>query len=173
MHAVQYGRNDRRSRRLRSRGGSGVLSRFAASAFVLWALVLLAGCAGEVATHGDLVQDDKLSQIIPLQHGQRDVLGVLGSPSTVSVMDGEAWYYIGDRRESLAFFKPWLLERERVVVAFDQTGTVTSVERITDDEERKIQVVERETPTHGSNLTMIEQFLGNIGRFNSTTTERR
>ena len=98
MHAVQYGRNDRRSRRLRSRGGNGVLSRFAASAFVLWALVLLAGCAGEVATHGDLVQDDKLSQIIPLQHGQRDVLGVLGSPSTVSVMDGEAWYYIGDIR---------------------------------------------------------------------------
>lgn len=137
------------------------------------ALLLLGGCAGEVATHGDMVQDDKLARIVPLQSSQRDVLSVLGSPSTVSVFDGEAWYYIGDRRESLAFFKPWLLERETVVVSFDGSGTVTSVDKTSDDEDRDVEVVERETPTHGSNLTMIEQFLGNLGRFNSEAPERR
>lgn len=137
------------------------------------AVVLLAGCAGEVNTHGDIIQDERLSRIVPHQHSQRDVLAILGSPSTLSVLDGEAWYYIGDRRESLAFFKPDLLERETVIVSFDEAGVVTSVEKATVDEEHKIEVVERETPTHGSDLTMVEQFLGNIGRFNTDAPERR
>lgn len=172
MQSVQFGNTGREVlARVQTRGAA--LGRMAKVAFTVSAISLLAGCAGEVATHGDMVQDDKLARIIPLQHGQRDVLSILGSPSTVSVLDGEAWYYIGDRRESLAFFKPWLLERETVVVAFDSTGTVTSVERTTDDEDRGVEVVERETPTHGSNLTMIEQFLGNLGRFNNDTPERR
>lgn len=134
---------------------------------------LLAACAGEVNTHGDMVQDERLARIIPHQHSQRDVLAILGSPSTLSVLDGEAWYYIGDRRESLAFFKPDLLERETVVVSFDETGVVSSVEKAIVDEEHKIEVVERETPTHGSDLTMVEQFLGNIGRFNTEAPQRR
>jgi outer membrane protein assembly factor BamE (lipoprotein component of BamABCDE complex) len=137
------------------------------------AIWLLAGCTGEVNTHGDMIQDDRLARIIPLQHSQRDVLAILGSPSTLSVLDGEAWYYIGDRRESVAFFKPELLERETVVVSFNDSGFVTSVEKLTVDEENRIEVVERETPTHGSDLTMVEQFLGNIGRFNTDAPERR
>lgn len=136
-------------------------------------ICLLAACAGEVNTHGDIVQDDRLARIIPHQHSQRDVLAILGSPSTLSVLDGEAWYYIGDRRESLAFFKPELLERETVVVSFDDSGLVTAVEKSSVDEDTEIEVVERETPAHGSDLTMVEQFLGNIGRFNSTAPERR
>lgn len=142
-------------------------------AVALSAVWLLQGCAGEVATHGDMIQDEKLAQIVPFQQSQRDVLAILGSPSTVSVLDGEAWYYIGDRRESLAFFKPELLERDTVVISFDPNGMVTGVDKTTADEEIGIEVVERETPTHGSDLTMIEQFLGNLGRFNSEAPERR
>ena len=136
-------------------------------------ILLLAACAGEVNTHGDIIQDDRLARIIPQQHSQRDVLAILGSPSTLSVLDGEAWYYIGDRRESLAFFKPDLLERETVVVSFDDSGMDTAVEKSSVDEENKIEVVERETPAHGSDLTMVEQFLGNIGRFNTAAPQRR
>lgn len=139
----------------------------------LSAVWLLPGCAGEVATHGDMVQDEKLARIVPNQSSHRDVLAVLGTPSTVSVIDGEAWYYVGDRRESLAFFKPKLLVRDMVIVSFDPTGTVTNVEKTEVNKEVGVEVVERETPTHGSNLTMIEQFLGNLGRFNNEPTERR
>jgi outer membrane protein assembly factor BamE (lipoprotein component of BamABCDE complex) len=173
MKSVQFNRRACREhgpvrRRQKSRRRNGSLSAAALSA--AW---LLGGCAGEIATHGDIVQDDKLARIIPMQHSQRDVLEILGSPSTVSVMDGEAWYYIGDRRESLAFFRPELLERDTVVVSFDASGVVTSVDKTTVDKETMIEVVERETPAQGSNLTMIEQFLGNIGRFSSETKERR
>lgn len=154
------------SRRRAWRPGLASLSAVAAA----W---LLVGCAGEVDTHGDLVQDERLARIVPQQHTQRDVLAILGSPSTLSVLDGEAWYYIGDRRESLAFFKPDLLERETVVVSFDDRGVVSSVDKGIADEEHKIEVVERETPAHGSDLTMIEQFFGNIGRFNSEAPQRR
>ncbi len=139
-----------------------------------WVLAgLLSGCAGEVDTHGDMVQNERLSQIVPQVHRRDDVLAILGSPSTVSLLDGEAWYYIGDRRETLAFFKPEVLEREMVVVSFDPSGSVVSVDRTIAEDAPAIEVVERETPTNGSNLTMVEQFLGNLGRFNSQTPPRR
>jgi outer membrane protein assembly factor BamE (lipoprotein component of BamABCDE complex) len=156
-------------RALRKRFGRLSLASLSAVA----AAFLLAGCAGEVDTHGDMVQSERLSRIVPQQHTQRDVLAILGSPSTLSVLDGEAWYYIGDRRESLAFFKPELLERETVVVSFDERGVVSSVDKAIVDDEQKIEVVKRETPAHGSDLTMIEQFFGNIGRFNSEAPQRR
>jgi outer membrane protein assembly factor BamE (lipoprotein component of BamABCDE complex) len=172
MSAVQPCFADRRSGMTGSRRPSGRRRSVSALAGIA-ATWLLLGCAGEVDTHGDIIQDDRLARIIPQQHTQRDVLAILGSPSTLSVLDGEAWYYIGDRRESIAFFKPDLLERETVVVSFDDSGIVKSVEKSSVDKENKIEVVERETPAHGSDLTMIEQFLGNIGRFNTDAPQRR
>lgn len=163
--ACRHEPNERGSRAPRRIAGASVMTLATA-----W---LLSGCAGEVDTHGDMVQNERLSQIVPQVHRRDDVLAVLGSPSTVSLLDGEVWYYIGDRRETLAFFKPEVLEKEMVIITFDPAGSVVSVDKSTDDEGREIEVVERETPTNGSNLTMVEQFLGNLGRFNSTAPERR
>ena len=40
------------------------------------------------------------------------------------------------------------------------------------DDANEVVLVERETPTSGSELSVIEQFIGNIGRFNLPRDER-
>jgi len=51
-------------------------------------------------------------------------------------------------------------------VRLDDLGTVTQVDRHGLDRANEVSLIDRETPTSGSELTVFEQFIGNIGRFN-------
>lgn len=104
-------------------------------------------------------------RIVPGATSQQEVEAMLGSPSTISVLDGEQWYYIGSLTESLAFLEPEVLERQVVAIRFDPQGIVQSVDAFGQERGKEVEVVERETPTRGNDLTFLQQFLGNIGRF--------
>ncbi len=68
--------------------------------------VLLGGCFGETFQRGYIVPDGALEQI-PIGSSQEQVLIVLGTPSTVATVSGEAFYYISQRAErSVAFMTP-------------------------------------------------------------------
>ena len=88
-----------------------------------------------------------------------------GTPSAVSTFDNEAWYYVGSRTSRFAFLEPEILERTVLVIRFDKDGIVRQVERLSKEDGRDVQVVERKTPTRGRELTILEQLIGNVGRF--------
>ena len=60
--------------------------------------VLLGGCFSETYQRGYIVPDGALEQI-PIGSTQEQVLIVLGTPSTVATVSGEAFYYISQRSE--------------------------------------------------------------------------
>src|SRR5690606_24554719 len=95
-----------------------------------------------------------------------DVLYLLGTPSTVSSFQGPVWNYIGQRTERVAFFKPDVTERQVVEKIFEDTDRVYEVKVIGLEEGQEVELVERVTPTEGRDLTILQQFLGNLGRFN-------
>src|SRR5690242_15357715 len=68
-----------------------------AAALVAMSL-LLGGCFGETFQRGYIVPDGALEQI-PIGSSQEQVLVVLGTPSTVATVNGEAFYYISQRAE--------------------------------------------------------------------------
>jgi outer membrane protein assembly factor BamE (lipoprotein component of BamABCDE complex) len=125
----------------------------------------LSSCAAQVTTHGNTVEADRVGQIAPGVSSQQDVEMLLGSPSTVSVLDGQEWYYIGSRSRSLAFLEPSVLERQVLAITFDPDGIVQSIDAHGAENGRKVQIVKRETRTRGNELTIVQQLLGNIGRF--------
>ena len=135
--------------------------------FALAGTVLLAvgACAPRVIVHGNVPESDRIAEIVPGTHGRRDVELMLGSPSSVSLFGGETWHYIGGRQETLAFLEPEVVKRSVVKIRFDEAGTVESVDVFGKERGREIEVVERETPTRGNEITILEQFIGNIGRF--------
>ena len=90
---------------------------------------------------------------------------LLGSPSSVSVLDGQDWYYIGSRFRTFAFFGPEVLERQVVAITFDPNGVVQSLDALGAENGREVRLVERETRTRGNDLTIVQQLLGNVGRF--------
>src|SRR3989338_7315569 len=55
---------------------------------------------------------------------KEQVRTVVGSPSTVSTVDGEAWYYISSKFETVAFYAPEEVERTVAAVYFDKTDVV-------------------------------------------------
>ena len=69
-------------------------ARLAAPMRLLVALALaLGGCIGETFQRGYVLPEGALEQI-PLGASQEQVLIVLGTPSTVATVSGEAFYYI-------------------------------------------------------------------------------
>ena len=52
-----------------------------------------------------------------------------------------------------------------LVIRFNKQGIVQKVEHLDKQDGRELQIVDRKTPTRGKELTILEQLLGNIGRF--------
>jgi hypothetical protein len=50
-------------------------------------------------------------------------------------------------------------------VRFDEKGRVAGVARLGLDEAREVEIVERTTPTASNEMSVLQQLLGNIGRF--------
>lgn len=131
----------------------------------IWlAAAAVAGCGPLVATRGNLVEDQRLATVQPGVSTKSQVAGTLGTPTTVAPFDENTWYYIGQRTERRAFFDPKIVERRVVTVQFDPQGVVQSVEQKGLDSGQEVQLVDRETPTLGRQLTFLEQMLGNFAR---------
>lgn len=132
----------------------------------------LVACSPMVRTHGHVLDEAALARIEPGRTSRDQVAQLLGSPSSRSMFDGEAWYYVTQRTERHSFYQEKVVEQNVVAITFDEQGMVTDVARRNLDDAREIELVDRETPTVGSELTIVEQFIGNIGRFNLPQDER-
>jgi outer membrane protein assembly factor BamE (lipoprotein component of BamABCDE complex) len=130
------------------------------------AAALLAACSPRVATRGNMVEDFRLDQIQAGVSTQSDVASILGTPTTVSTFDPSIWYYIGQRTETVAFLKPEVTDRRIVRMQFDPgTATLADMKLFSLADARQIELVQDQTPTLGRRIGILEQFLGNIGRF--------
>lgn len=106
-----------------------------------------------------------MAEVTPGISTKTNVLKSLGSPTTIAPFDDNVWYYIGQKMEKRGIFDPKVVEEKVVVVAFDEEGIVQTMEEI-DAERIDIPKSREKTPTGGNDVTVIEQLLGNVGRFN-------
>ncbi|SMF43354.1 Beta-barrel assembly machine subunit BamE [Tistlia consotensis] len=127
----------------------------------------LAGCAARVAVRGNLPDPEQVAAVLPGQSSRQDVQRILGSPSTLSTFQANTWYYIGERTEQIAFFRPDVIDRSVLVITFKDDGTVDDTKLYTVEDGQEIAMVDRTTPTEGNELTIWQQLIGNIGRFGS------
>src|SRR5271155_4017655 len=99
-------------------------SRPAACAVILALALALGCCTNETFQRGYLLPDGALEQI-PLGASQEQVLLVLGTPSTVATISGEAFYYISQRADRPVTFMNTNITDQRVVaVYFDKNRKV-------------------------------------------------
>jgi len=143
--------------------GSSGLSRACAWGAVI---LMLTACAPRVEMNGNLPDPERLAEIKDGGFSREEVAEILGSPSSVTVLEDEVWYYISKRTETLAFFEPDVSAQQVVVIHFDKKGMVSKVQTLGLEQARTIEPAERETPTAGNELTFFDQLIGNLGRFN-------
>lgn len=127
-------------------------------------------CEPIVETHGFVPSQERLAQLQPGVQTKADVRRLLGAPSTTGTFDEKVWYYISRRTESVAFYKAEVTDQQVVAIYFDDQDVVRKIERKGLEDARQIAFSERETPTAGNELGLVEQLLGNLGRFNDENT---
>jgi outer membrane protein assembly factor BamE (lipoprotein component of BamABCDE complex) len=131
---------------------------------------VLSGCLASVEQRGNLPNPDKIAEIHPGTTTREEVVKVLGTPSSVSVFNNDkSWYYISRRTAQTAFFDPNVIDQQVYIVNFDDQGVVRAVDHKVLEDRREITPVARATPAPGRELSFLEQLIGNLGKFNSTS----
>ena len=163
MRVASQGMKDMRS--------GNATGKAAVAALVLGAFAL-AGCGEMVTGSGSSVSgitrtyqrgyqlaDGALDQI-PVGSSQEQVLLVLGTPSTVATVNGEAFFYISQTAQKVAFLKPEITEQKVLAVYFDKNKRVSRVAQYGIKDGKVFDFVSQTTPTSGEELSLVRQLIG-------------
>ena len=131
---------------------------------------LLAACAPIVDQRGNLPDPDTVLQVQPGIDDQAQVAKVLGSPSSVATFSDKTWYYISKKTSRVAFWDPTVLDQEVLMIKFDDTGIVSDMRVYGLEDAHAVTPDPNVTPTYGRELTIVQQLLGNLGRFGGSGT---
>ena len=127
-------------------------------------VTVLGGCTSRKFTRGYMADEKVVSTIRPQVDNQESVQEMLGSPSSKALFDNENWYYFSKKSKQFAFLKEDITAIDIIAVRFDSDGYVTAVNRYNIDNHNDIDPVGDKTPTHGRELSFIQELFGNIGR---------
>tara|TARA_R110002072_G_scaffold177765_2_gene333797 strand:+ start:815 stop:1255 length:441 start_codon:yes stop_codon:yes gene_type:complete len=125
-----------------------------------------AACSPITAQRGNLLEDYQITEVKAGESTQSDVLRILGSPTTQSTFNNSVWYYLGQETEKHGILDAEVVNERIIAVTFNDQGIVDTIENLNNDREN-IPYARGKTPTHGNDLTFMQQLLGNMGRFNA------
>lgn len=126
---------------------------------------LMSGCTPVISQHGNLVNTYQIEEVKVGESTRSDVLRILGSPTTQSTFNPDVWYYMGQETEKYGILDQEIVEEKILVVMFNDKGLVETIAPF-DSDRQEIPYARTKTPTHGNELTFMQQLLGNLGRFN-------
>jgi outer membrane protein assembly factor BamE (lipoprotein component of BamABCDE complex) len=133
-----------------------------ACALVLAVAVMLGGCTGETFQRGYVLPEGALEQI-RLGASQEQVLIVLGTPSTVATVSGEAFYYISQRADRPIAFMPTSVTDQRIIaIYFDRDRRVQRVASYGIKDGKLFDFISRTTPTAGSDVSFVKAIMDSI-----------
>jgi outer membrane protein assembly factor BamE (lipoprotein component of BamABCDE complex) len=133
-------------------------------ALALAAGLALAGCGSfsETLQRGYVLQEGALEQI-PVGATQDQVLIVLGTPSTVATVSGEAFYYISQKTHREAAFMPHeVIDQRVIVVYFDKERKVSRLANYGIKDGKIFDFVSQTTPTGGQELNYLRGIFRNL-----------
>jgi outer membrane protein assembly factor BamE (lipoprotein component of BamABCDE complex) len=143
------------------------LAKALALVCILTGPLVLAGCGsfGETLQRGYVLPEGALEQI-PIGATQEQVLIVLGTPSTVATVDGDAFYYISQKAERSAAFIPHETTDQRVIaVYFDKNRTVTRLANYGMKDGKVFDYLSQTTETGGERMNYLRGIFRNMKVF--------
>jgi outer membrane protein assembly factor BamE (lipoprotein component of BamABCDE complex) len=142
-------------------------SRLLAACAILSVALGVSACGPRMYAGGNKVLAENLERIQPGELSKSQVQRILGTPSSTSLYGQETWLYISRTEEAVAFFKPEETSRQIIAITFNKDDMVDSVREYSQKDGRQVMVSEKKTPTAGHDMGVLEQIIGNIGRFSN------
>lgn len=141
------------------------------SAALLLTLLLLLPACSVVATprtyRGNRVNDEDLKELVVGTATKADATRVLGSPTARATFNDNEWIYISSVTHIRIGQTPGLAHQKVTVLNFDDGGVLRSVRQLDEADAKQVAVVDRATPSPGSEASFMQQLLGNIGKFST------
>jgi outer membrane protein assembly factor BamE (lipoprotein component of BamABCDE complex) len=127
--------------------------------------LLVAACDNIVDLRGFAPAPGAVDKLEVGSQSREDVVRLVGSPSAVATFNPNVWYYISEKQEGWGPSKPWISEQNVIQVTFNESGRVQNIKYYDLKDAQQVTMVARITPTSGKELTILEQILGNVGKF--------
>ncbi len=140
--------------------------------FLAVAIITISACTTIKETRGAELRETKTSQI-SADSTKADIVSLLGSPSTTSTYGNDVWYYINTHKNRSLYGSDNITKQEVLAITFDENDVVQYVEVFDKNSAREFAISRERTPTAGHELGVIEQILGNVGRFNTDGESRQ
>jgi len=130
------------------------------------ALLALAACSEIVRNHGYAPSDEDLATVAVGRDTRDTVAFKVGRPSAGGLMQDGGWYYVQSRWSHQGARAPREVDRQVVAVSFDNQGRVSNVERFGLEQGQVVALSRRVTDSNIKGVGLIQQMMGNLGRFN-------
>ncbi len=145
-----------------------ILRRFA-QAGVACVPLLLGGCSffsPIPEPRGSLIEKTDYAQLVPGTSTRTDVLDLLGSPTAHATFDDNTWIYVSMITSPTPLTFPSVKKQEVVVLNFDNGGVLRKVDTLNKKNAMYVGMVGAKTPTPGTSSSILQELLGNVGRYN-------
>jgi outer membrane protein assembly factor BamE (lipoprotein component of BamABCDE complex) len=129
------------------------------------AVLMLTACDNIADLRGFSPSPGAVDKLEVNTQSREDVQRLIGSPSAVATFNPNVWYYISEKQEYWGPSRPWISDQNVIQITFNESGRVQNIKYYDLKDAENITMVARITPTSGKELTVLEQILGNVGRF--------
>ena len=123
------------------------------------------GCDNNMEARGFAAPPGSVEKLEINAQSREDVVRLIGNPSAIATFNPNIWYFISQKQEQFAFLKPQVREQSVLQLTFNESGRLQAIKNYEMKDGQDVAMVARITPTAGKELTVLEQLLGNIGRF--------
>lgn len=130
-------------------------------------LMALAACTAIYRNHGYVPSDKDLAKVVVGESTQEDVAFEVGRPSSIGVLTGSGWFYVGSRFQQRGPRAPKEIDRQVVAITFDDAGVVENVERFGMEKGQVVVISRRVTDSNIKGVSFLRQLLGNIGNLSA------
>lgn len=130
--------------------------------------IFFSNCTIKTQDHGYDFDVNDFKKLKYSNTSKQEVRKIMGSPSAISSVDSNVWYYILLQTKNIAILKPKINKYKVLELKFNN-NKLSDLVVYTDNKLRKLDFNKWESPVHGNNESLIHDFFYNIGRFNKAS----
>ena len=155
------------SARGRETAPSRLVGRYIRCATVALVLFAIAACSPIYRNHGYAPTEAELSAVKVGTDTRDTVTTAVGRPTASGVLNDSQWFYVQSRYRQAGVRAPQEVERQVVVISFNDGGTVSNIERFGLADGQVVALSRRVTEDNIKGISFIGQLLGNFGRLSA------
>ncbi len=118
-----------------------------------------------VSHTGNMPTKERINRI-EVGSSKDDVIGILGMPSSVNVLDENSWVYMSTDVKKVAFMTPKEENREILRITFNEADEVKNIEHLSLADGKNIVPEKDKTEVKGQRAGFFRKYFGGVGQYN-------